>query len=63
MMGWLAALIPSAAAIATSKPWEATPTQDQAPQVARPDNTGIIIVGVVGLALIIFLVVILSKKR
>jgi hypothetical protein len=62
MIPWLAALIPSAAQIAVTQPWQARPTDDVAPQANRPDNTGIIIVGVVGLALIIFLVVILSKK-
>lgn len=61
-MTWLAALIPSAVSLVSAKPWEANPTQDQAPQVQRPDNTGVIIVGVVGLALIILMIVILSKK-
>ena len=61
-MTWAAALIPSLFTVATTKPWESQATDDTAPQVERPDYTPLLIVGIIGLALIILLVVILSKK-
>lgn len=61
-MTWLAWLIPSATQLVTSKPWQTQPEQDTAPQVDRPDNTGIVIVGLVAVIIIVLLIIILAKK-
>lgn len=61
-MTWLAALLPSIAGIAVNRPWQARPSDDPAPQVDRPDYTGLIVAAIIGVALIILMIVILRKK-
>lgn len=56
------ALIGPVLSVFTNKPWQATPSQDAAPVVDRPDYTGVIVVAIVGIALIILMIVILRKK-
>lgn len=61
-MTWFAAIIPGLVTTAATKPWQSQATDDTAPQVERPDYTPLLVVGIIGLALIILMVVILSKK-
>lgn len=61
-MNFLAAFLPSAIGLIGQKPWEAKPTQDQAPVVTGPDNTMLIVLGIVAMTVIVLLLIYLSKK-
>lgn len=62
-MIWLSTLLPTAATLFASKPWQNKPENDSAPTTQGADPTTLILVGVFAVTAIVLLIVFLNKKK